>query len=338
MDPVRHLRFSLVILVCIITLGTAGFSLIENWSAFDALYMTVITLATVGFKEVHDLSIEGKAFTMLLIVFGAGFIAYSVGSLIRFTVEGQLRQLLGRKKLEKQIAKLHGHYIVCGYGRIGALICREFQAKPLAFVVVEKDPHLCQRLSSEGLLFVEGDATDDETLEVAGIRQAKGLITAVTSDTENVYITLTARGLNPNLFILARSGEEGSELKLRRAGASKVISPYTIGATRMAQAVLRPSVVDFIEIATAGHNLELQLEEIRVHSGSRLVGHTLVTSGVRRDLGIIIVGIKKADGTMIFNPASETTIEASDILITLGEAPGIQNLERIALQREAVGP
>jgi len=332
MDPFRHLRFSLLILVLIITLGTVGFTLIEGWSAFDSMYMTVITLATVGFKEVHDLSLEGKAFTMLLIVFGAGFIAYSVGSLIRFTVEGELRQLLGRKKLEKQIAKLEGHYIVCGYGRIGTLICKEFQAKPLPFVVVEKDPQLCQRLNNEGILFVEGDATDDETLETAGIRQARGLITAVTSDTENVYITLTARGLNPNLFILARSGEEGSDLKLRRAGASKVISPYTIGASRMAQAILRPSVVDFIEIATAGHNLELQLEEIRVRSGSRLVGNTLITAGIRKDLGIIIVGIKKGDGGMIFNPASETAIAANDILITLGEAPAIQNLERIAAQ------
>ena len=330
MDPVRHLRFSLSILVGVIGLGTVGYMAIEKWSPFDALYMTVITLATVGFKEVHDLSATGKLFTILLIIFGAGIIAYAVGSLIQLMVEGQLRNLLGRKKLEKQISKLQGHYIICGYGRIGTLICREFAARPIPFVVVEKDPDLCSKLSNEGILFVRGDATDDETLMEAGILQARGLITAVTSDTENVYITLTARGLNPDLYILARSGEEGSEKKLRRAGASKVISPYTIGATRMAQAVLRPSVVDFIEIATAGKNLELQLEEIRVAPDSELVHQTLVDSGVRKEWGIIIVSIKKGSGQMLFNPAPATRIDAGDILITLGETQAIQKLERIA--------
>lgn len=330
MDPVRHLRLSLLVLVVVIALGSLGYSLIEGWSVFDSLYMTVITLATVGFREVHDLSDQGKAFTILLIVFGAGIIAYAVGSVAQFMVEGQLRKLLGRKKLAKEIGRLSGHYIICGYGRIGTLIGREFQSKPLPFVVVEKDADLCEKLSNEGLLYVRGDATDDETLIEAGIRRAQGLITAVTSDTENVYITLTARGLNPDLFILARAGEEGSEKKLRRAGASKVISPYTIGATRMAQAVLRPSVVDFIEIATAGQNLELQLEEIRVEPASTLVGKTLVTSGVRRDWGVIIVGIKKGDGQMLFNPAPTTAIAAGDILITLGERSAIQTLEQIA--------
>lgn len=330
MDPVRHLKFSLFTLAAVIGLGTLGYSLIEGWDTFDSLYMTVITLATVGFKEVHDLSYEGKAFTIVLIIFGAGIIAYAVGSLIQFMVEGQLRSILGRIKLEKRINKLQGHYIICGYGRIGALICREFQAKPLPFVVVEQDPQLCERLSNEGYLFVHGDATDDETLITAGIQRATGLITAVTSDTANVYITLTARGLNPSLFILARSGEEGSEKKLHRAGANKVISPYTIGATRMAQAVLRPSVVDFIEIATAGQSLELQLEEVVVGASSALVQQTLVTAGIRRDHGIIIVGIKKGEGLMTFNPAPSTLIQAGDVLITLGQATAIRNLEQIA--------
>ena len=330
MNPVRHLRFSLLILLATIALGTAGYTLIEGWSPFDSLYMTVITLATVGFREVHDLTHEGKAFTMVLIVFGAGIIAYTVGSLIQFMMEGQLQNILGRRKLEKEIEKLQGHYIVCGYGRIGTLICKEFRARPIPFVVVEKDPAAAEKLNAEGYLFVRGDATDDETLVSAGIRRARGLITAVTSDTENVYITLTARGLNPELFILARAGEEGSEKKLKRAGASKVISPYIIGASRMAQAVLRPSVVDFIEIATAGENLELQLEEIRVTAASTLVRKTLVSSGIRRDWGIIIVGIKKKAGEMLFNPASDTLIEAGDILITLGQKAAIQNLERVA--------
>jgi voltage-gated potassium channel len=293
--------------------------------------MTVITLATVGFKEVHELSDEGRAFTLLLIIFGAGIIAYAIGSLIRFTVEGELRTILGRKKLEKQISKLQGHYIICGYGRIGNHICNELKSRPsISFVVVEKDKESCEKLASDGVLFVHGDATDDETLLSAGIRKAQGLITVVTSDTENVYITLTARGLNPDLFILARAGDPGSEKKLRRAGATKVISPYTIGATRMAHAILRPSVVDFIEIATAGHNLELQLEEILVSPASRLVNTNLINSGIRRDWNIIIIGIKKSDGKMLFNPAPNVTIESGDTLITLGEQPAIQHLEKIA--------
>lgn len=337
MDSIRHLRYALIILIVVVCLGTLGYTLIEGWNLLDSLYMTVITLATVGYSEVHPLSEAGRIFTIFLIFFGVGILAYAVGSLIQFMVEGRLQQVLGRKKLEKQIGKLRDHYLICGYGRIGSLICREFQARPLPFVVVERDPALCEKLTNEGYLFVAGDATDDEALIAAGIQRARGLITAVTSDTENVYITLTARGLNPDLFILARAGEEGSEKKLKRAGASKVISPYIIGATRMAQAVLRPSVVDFIEIATAGKNIELQLEEIRVASDSRLVQKTLVTSGVRRDWGIIIVGIKKSDGQMRFNPKPNTLIESGDILITLGERSAIFNLGRIAMGEVEIG-
>jgi voltage-gated potassium channel len=232
--------------------------------------------------------------------------------------------------LESRINKLRDHYIICGFGRIGHLICREFQSRPMPFVLVEKDPLLIERINREGYMYVEGDATDDETLQAAGIDLAKGLITAVTSDTDNVYITLTARGLNPKLFILARAGEEGSEKKLMRAGASKVISPYTIGASRMAQAILRPSVVDFIEIATASENLELQIEEIPIAACSRLAGKTLIDSGIRQSMGIIIVGIKQVNGQMLFNPPPASVIEPSSVLITLGERTAINQLEKIA--------
>jgi len=330
MKPVRHLRISLLVLISTIGLGTLGYALIEGWSLFDALYMTVITLATVGFREVHPLTVHGRVFTVLLIVFGASTIAYTIGSLLQFMVEGQLRSILGRKKLAKEIGKLQNHYIICGYGRIGTLISSEFRSRPVPFVVVERDPEICQRLAAEGILFVEGDATDDEALIEAGIQRARGLITVVDSETANVYITLTARGLNPDLFILARCGEEGTEKKLIRAGANKVISPYKIGATRMAWAVLRPSVVDFIDIAVGSQNLELQLEEIRVAPGSTLVDKTLVSSGIRRDWGIMIIAIKKSDGQMMFNPEPTTVIEAEDVLITIGERPAIQNLEQVA--------
>ena len=330
MDPVRHLRFSIAALVTVIAFGTLGYAMIEDWQAFDALYMTIITLATVGFREVHELSPEGKIFTIVLIISGTGIIAYTLSSLIQFTLEGQLRKILGRKKLESRIGKLRDHYIICGYGRIGHLICREFQSRPTPFVVVEQNPNHIERLGREGYMYVEGDATDDETLQAAGIEHAKGLITAVTSDTDNVYITLTARGLNPKLFILARAGEEGAEKKLMRAGASKVISPYTIGASRMAQAILRPSVVDFIELATASEHLALQIEEIRIAADSVLAGKSLINSGIRQSMGIIIVGIKESDGKMTFNPPPEKNIEPNSVLIILGERPAISQLEKIA--------
>jgi len=335
MDPVRHLRFSIAALVTVIAFGTLGYAMIEDWQAFDALYMTIITLATVGFKEVHELSPEGKIFTIVLIISGTGIIAYTLSSLIQFTLEGQLRKILGRKKLESRIGKLRDHYIICGYGRIGHLICREFQSRPTPFVIVEQNPNHIERLEREGCLYVEGDATDDETLQAAGIEHAKGLITAVTSDTDNVYITLTARGLNPKLFILARAGEEGAEKKLMRAGASKVISPYTIGANRMAQAILRPSVVDFIELATASEHLALQIEEIRIAADSVLAGKNLIDSGIRQSMGIIIVGIKESDGKMTFNPPPEKNIEPNSVLIILGERPAISQLEKIAGGRQS---
>lgn len=331
MNPVRNIIFSLFCLISILVFGTVSYHYIEHWSYIDSLYMTVITLSTVGFREVHQLSDAGQIFTIIIILTGTGIVAYAAGSVIQLIVQGQFRQILGRKKLLQQISNLENHYIICGYGRIGNFIGHEFKAKPVPFVVVENNPELCEKLLDEGILFIQGDATDDDTLIKAGITHANGLITAVTSDTANVYITLTARGLNPDLFILARSGEKSTEKKLIRAGASKVVSPYTIGAYRMAQAILRPSVMDFIEIATAHQNLELQIEEICIHSSSNLVNQTLMSSDIRKELDIIIVAIKKLDTEkMLFNPSSQSLLEDGDTLITLGDPTAIENLEKRA--------
>ncbi len=320
-------------MVMIISGGTLGYVFLEGWDLFDSFYMTIITLTTVGFGEVHPLSRVGKLFTIALIVGGVGTVFYALSTAAKFMLEGEFEEIFGRKKLEKRIKELRDHFIVCGYGRMGRIICRELGEKKIPFAVVEKMPE--RLLADKDFLIVEGDATRDEVLKEVGIERAKGLISVLPTDAENLYVVLSARGLNPSLTIVARAGDEGSEQKLIRAGADRVVSPYYIGGLRIAHTVLKPAVVDFIEFATKSGNIDLQMEEIAIQENSGLVGRTLDDSGIGRELGIIVVAIKEGSGEMRFNPTYKTAIKAGDTLIALGEISKLKALEDMAmLQRQ----
>ncbi|NWF52635.1 MAG: potassium channel protein [Nitrospirae bacterium] len=305
--------------------------LIEGWSFFDSLYMTIITLSTVGYSELSGLSSSGRIFTIFLIIGGVGTVLYSLSAGARFILEGELQELFGRSRLEKRIKELKEHYIICGFGRMGKIIAKELKNKGINFIAIEKNPIMREK---EDLLILEGDATQDETLKECGIERAKGLITVLPTDAENLYVVLSSRELNPNLFIVARAGEEGSEQKLLRAGADRVVSPYHIGGLRIAHTVLKPAVVDFIEFATKTGNIDLQIEEIPILEGSGLIGLTLDQCGIGRELGIIIVAIKRATGEMKFNPTFRTTIKSGDTLIVLGEVSKLKVLEEKVMAKK----
>ena len=315
-------------LLGILLLGSLGFVWLEGWSFFDGLYMTVTTLTTVGYGEVHPLSHTGRIYNMLLILAGMGVMLYIVTSLARVVVEGEIRQALGKRKLLTRIKKLKGHYIICGFGRIGEIIARQLKERGIPLVVVENNPEHVSRLEESGYSFVAGDATREEVLQEAGIERASGLVAVVHSDADNVYITLTARSLKPDLYIVARAEERGAEQKLKRAGADKVESPYEIGGRKMAYAILRPTVTTFMELAMA-EGVDLSMEEVAVEPTSPLIGLALKDSGIRRDLDIIVVAIKRASGEMLYNPTPDTQIEGEDTLVVLGMRQNLEALEKL---------
>jgi len=317
--PTKKLKISLLISVSIFIMGTLGYHYIEGWSFVESLYTTVITLATVGYGDFHPQQTMGRIFTIVLIIFGVGAMAYTIGMATEVMVEGQMKKAMGRGKLKKKIEKLAGHYIVCGYGRIGQIICKEFAAENIDFVVIDDDPETIQKIEEESFIYYHGGATEDKTLLETGIKKAKGIVCALPSDAQNLYVILTAKEFNPDIYILSRAEDETSERRLIRAGANRAISPYTVGGMRMAMAALRPAIVDFIEITTRRQSLELRMEELFVYDGSPILDKSLEESKIRKRYGLIIVAIKKASGQMIFNPDASYVIEKGDILITMGE-------------------
>ncbi len=325
------LKIALFILLIVVVIGTIGFHGIEQWSLIDSFYATITTLSTVGYGDYTPKTSQGKVFTVFMIIVGVGTMLYSFGLISETVIEGRLRRLLGRGKLKKMIDKMDNHYIVCGYGRIGHLICRELTAGKVPYVVIDDNPEVIEKVQDEGYIYCRGDATQDKILIEAGIKRAKGIVCVLPSDAANLYVILTARELNKNIFIMSRSEEEESEHRLIRAGADRVMSPYTLGGVRMAMAILRPAMLDFIEITTSRQSLELRMEEIAICKGSPFIGRSLEGSEIRKRYGLIIVAVKKDSGKMIFNPMANYTIDEGDRLIAMGEDENVKQFSESCL-------
>ncbi len=309
--------------------GTFGYMLLENTGFWMGMYLTIITVFTVGYGDIVPIHPSGRIFTVFLVITSVSFVMYTFSKVTETMIEGELRGLYKRRKMDKQISRLRDHYIVCGFGRIGKEICKVLQEHHRPFVIIEKDAEEIQAIEDLQYLPMQGDAADDEVLLNVGIERAKGLVSVVASDADNLYITLTARGLNPQLFIMTRSsGAPGVQTKLKRAGASKVISPYSIGARRMAHLIVRPTVTDFLDLTMRAGELDLVMEELVVGSNSHLNGKNLIESEIRKKYDVIVVAIKRQDSTMLFNPGPETRIMAGDILIVLGATEHILGLSR----------
>ncbi|MCG8567505.1 MAG: potassium channel protein [Desulfobacterales bacterium] len=332
MNQLLKIELAVAAAFAIFGIGICGFMGLEGWGFLDAAYMTAITLSTVGFLEVHEPSNAGRLFTMILIFTGGGYYLYLVGVISKSVIEGEIKLLLGRQRLDRKIKKLENHYIVCGYGRIGRVLCDLIREDQQDVVVIEQDETMIDTMIKDKVHHLIGDATDEALLEKAGIHRAGYLVAALATDTANVFLVLTARQLNPDIRIMARASKPGVRKKLLVAGADQVESPYDIGAVSMGLKLLRPSVKNFLDIALSRKQEDIQIEEVFIPPSSQYTHTQLKDSGIRQDFNLIIISIQKESGRMLFNPHFETLIEPDDTLIVMGKSP---DLKRFA---QAVDP
>ncbi|MBN2247301.1 MAG: NAD-binding protein [Coriobacteriia bacterium] len=306
-----------LLLLAVLIMGTAGYMTIEGWNLLDSLYMTVITVATVGFREVAELSPIGQVFTIAMVFAGVGGIAYSVGVLAEFMIEGQLTDLVEGRRMAKRIGTLSGHYIVAGMGRVGSVVCASFDEQGVPFVVIDRCDDCEAEATEHGWLYISGDATSEETLEAAGLTRAKGLVTALDTDADNLFVAMTARGMNPDLFIVARSSSITSESKILRAGADRVITPNVIGGRRMASSVLDPFVSDYLELVSHSEGVEYRLDTFQVGEGSSLAGRSIRAARVRDVTGAYIMAVARG-GVTDSNPSADRVLAPGDHLVAFG--------------------
>jgi len=331
----KRLLLIVIAVLLILAGGTLGFVLIDHYPVFDAFYMTLTTITTVGYGEVHPLSHAGRIFNSFLIFFGVTAMLLAVGGMTQAIIELELNQYFGKRRTRKMIEALHDHYIVCGFGRVGRGAAGELQRAGAPFLVIDNNEERVEWAIKSGMLAVLADATDDQNLRDAGILRAKGLIATLQSDADNLFVILSAKSLKPSLLISARVNSEQNERKMRLAGADQVFAPYDITGNRMAQMMLKPHVFQFIDFTTQNMGLDVGIEQVRVPAGSEFVSKSLLEANIRREMGVIVLAIRKADGRMLFNPPADAAIEAGDYLIVMGEAQGLRRLEQVLAEVRA---
>jgi len=325
----RRLVFVAALIALVLLTGTIGFSVIDGYPPFDAFYMTLITVSTVGYAEIHPLSHAGRIFNSFVIFFGVITMFFAIGAMTQSIIELELGEYFGKRRTRRMIEKLENHFIICGFGRVGRNAALELKRTGVPFVIVDRDPERAERAIQSGMLAVAADSTRDDTLRAVGVARARGLISALATDADNLFVILSAKNLNPKLYVATRAAEEEAEQKLRRAGADALFAPYTMAGYRLAQAVLRPHVFQFFDVATKGMGFDVDIEQVRVPESSEFASRSLGQTRIRRDLGVIVLGIRKADGAMLFNPAAETVISGGDYLIVMGEPSNLRALEHM---------
>ena len=326
MKPRQRLLRVILLLLLVIVTGTIGYMVIERWSPLDAIYMTIITISTVGYSEIHPLSTAGKVFSSILIFGGVGVMLYTGGALVQYIIEGHFPSIFGRHKMKEKIEQLKEHIILCGYGKVGQEVAEVFSNEGVAFVIIDENEEAINKAIENKYPSLQGSATNDDILEQAGIRRARGLVAALDSDADNLYLTLSAKALRPELFVVARGSSEESEAKLKRAGADRIILPYRIGGRRMALLTLRPLVVDFIDTTMHSSGRELVLENVKVTPESPLAGVT-VTDGLGCCGAMAILAVKKKNGKLIPNPPNDTPLEIDDELVIIGTREQLRVVE-----------
>ncbi len=329
-SPYWHLRTALLIFLGLITVGTVGYMIIERLTFWEALYMTVITVSTVGYREIVLPSRAGEIFTMVVIISGLATVVYVTTSVVELLLEGRLLELMGRRRVLRELQDMTGHYIICGYGRVGKQIAMECQGRGTSVVVIEKEPGVVEACLNDGFVAVKGDAAEEATLRKAGLERAAGLVTALSSDADNLFVTMTARMVRPDIFIVGRCNSDETESKLYRAGADRAISPHNVGGRHMAALLLKPLVCDFLDVVTHGELVELVLEDISVESGAAVVGRSIRDILVEDLKGIGVLGLKRPKRDFVVNPGGATVLDGGDILIVQGLPDQIKELRRVS--------
>lgn len=329
-SPYWHLRTALLIFIGLITFGTVGYMLIERLSFWEALYMTVITISTVGYREIVLPSRAGEIFTMIVIISGLATVVYVTTSVVELLLEGRLLDIMGRRRVLRELQDMTGHYIICGYGRVGRQVAKECLARGTSVVVIEKESAVVEACLNDGILAVKGDAAEEIMLREAGLERAAGLVTALSSDADNLFVTMTARMVRPDIYIVGRCNSDNTESKLYRAGADRAISPHNVGGKHMAALLLKPMVCDFLDVVTHGELVELILEDVSVEQGAPVVGRSIRDILVEDLKGIGVLGLKRPKRDFVINPGGATVLDAGDILIVQGMPDQVKALKGVS--------